>query len=596
MTELGPNDVVCAPADITLTTQEQVDELAEQRCTTITGDLYIGFPGDDQNPPTSTTIRTLEPLKCLKRITGDLVITQNLFLHNLHGLENLCSVGGDFFISNNPILESVSELKCLRNVGGQFMIAYNFSLAKIDGFNKLKSVGYTDISFNQSLLSVKGFCSLETTVGGGDEDTDGIWIYTNAALQKIDAFQKLITVTGDVKIYDNEKLKSIKGFYALQTVTHNLEINSNTILKSIQGFDLLQTIGFELQIYDNPLLKQISEFKSLVSASDIDFYGNTALKVLCGFDALQTVVDIAIGDVEDESDYENGVERICGFNSLTAVSGSLIISENQALKTIDGFRKLRSIGLAFYIEENPLLVSIDGFACLASIGEDAEDTEDPDEQILQISNNPLLTNLDGLIGVTYASGVMIFGNGSLLQLNGLSSLMDVGDVAIQQSFSDVEITGNPYLANFFGLQPFAANDPEATFNADDNAENPTKEQVAALSPPHVRDFFESALDRFVTEGANPSVINTLAQFAGCQGAIQAAVDCGGLTAAQANVLQQALAVFVYQNQLSSLPPKGPPLILQEPARSAKPNKALLFQIKSCSSFIPCPPPPAPIVH
>lgn len=205
---------------------------------------------------------------------------------------------------------------------------------------------------------------------------------------------------------------------------------------------------------------------------------------------------------------------------------------------------------------------------------------------MSISENLALENVDGLIGLTTVSGFQIFFDdeeetGNLLQLYGLSSLKDFGEGG------DLYVESGQML-NYFGLQPLANQEFPDTQDFgvyytvdDDYVVGVTKAQIAALDPPNPRDFFEGALNRFVKEGASPSVIKSLSFYAGCPQAIKAAVSCGGINQAQANVLLQGLQVEAFQDQLSLLPPKGMPLYLSEPARSARPSGAIRFQTVLC---------------
>lgn len=522
-------DVVCEPADVFLTSQAEVDAFGEQACNVIEGDLDIS--GED--------IRTLAPLKNIKKVTGELMVHDNPLLKSLHGLEAL-KESGPVTIIFNYILTSVSELKCLKIVDGVLAIAANVSLTKIDGINKLKS-GALMIYVNNSLKTISGFCALEHAPFGLGFS---IYVVANEHLTSIDAFNCLKSADGLVQIGGNPALLSIKAFEKLQTAGA-FGVEGNGSLVCLPDLPSLSSVEFD----SNP--------------TDVTIGANDALKEICGFNALTSVQALII-------DTNSSLKTLCGFNKLETADGIGIVG-NELLETISGFRKLKTITGSLGLMHNEKLVSLDGLACVESVG-DGED----DESVL-IRANTSLRNLDGLIGLKYASSVIIspansdltsIRNLSLLQIDGLSSLVEVED--------SVTVTYNPNLGAFAGLQPLSLVTPLPSYTINNNFLNPTKTEIQELTP-SIRRFFENALNRYVEEGASPSAVKTVALNASCPLTIKAAVSCGGLTKAQAKVLLQALRVEAFQDQICSLPPKGPPLALAEPAKSAKVNGAIQFQ-------------------
>jgi len=81
----------CAPADLMLVSQAEVDALSVTEVTTVTGQLTIG----------RSSITSLEGLSNLTSVGGGLNIYDNAALTNLNGLTNLTNVGGEVDIGDN---------------------------------------------------------------------------------------------------------------------------------------------------------------------------------------------------------------------------------------------------------------------------------------------------------------------------------------------------------------------------------------------------------------------------------------------------------------------------------------------------------------
>ena len=100
---------------VMLNTQEEVDAFGAKGLTRIDGSLIIGRQtGRD-------TIRSLEALSTLKRVTSDITINQLFMGYELTGLDNLEEVGGKFHINSADSLWGVTLNRLVR-VGGDLNI------------------------------------------------------------------------------------------------------------------------------------------------------------------------------------------------------------------------------------------------------------------------------------------------------------------------------------------------------------------------------------------------------------------------------------------------------------------------------------------
>jgi hypothetical protein len=115
--------VDCSSTDITLSTQQQVDNFQATYggggvCDTVTATLWV--EGGD--------INNLDGVANLISVGGALYIYNNAALSNLDGLANLTSVFG-LYISNNAALNNLDGLANLTSGGGYLQIESNATLA-----------------------------------------------------------------------------------------------------------------------------------------------------------------------------------------------------------------------------------------------------------------------------------------------------------------------------------------------------------------------------------------------------------------------------------------------------------------------------------
>jgi subtilisin-like proprotein convertase family protein len=139
-------------------------------------------------------------------------------------------------------------------------------------------------------------------------------------------------------------------------------------------------------------------------------------------------------------DTVTGTLKIDGglINNLAPISdlvsiGRLEITNNSLLTNIDGLINLKSVGEDIFVVSNPTLTNIDGFANLIGWG-----------RSFTISSNTALTNIDSLASQSNITGnLYISGNSSLTNIDGLSNLTRID--------GNLSINGNSSLTNINGL-------------------------------------------------------------------------------------------------------------------------------------------------
>jgi hypothetical protein len=131
-------------------------------------------------------------------------------------------------------------------------------------------------------------------------------------------------------------------------------------------------------------------------------------------------------------------ETFTDVDSLTCleyVGRILNITSNPVLTDLSGLCHVTETGGTLNIEANDSLVHIDGLNGITAIGTGTHDGT----KYLQVYNNPVLENIDGLINVTsIAEGLFIYDNPELTSIAGLDNLTTLGG-------DQLLVTSNPRL-------------------------------------------------------------------------------------------------------------------------------------------------------
>jgi hypothetical protein len=113
--------------DVGVSTQSALEEL--RGVSIIDGNLIVEL-----------AISSLDPLRCLKSVSGSLHFGDPYELRQLDYLENLESVGGNL-IFEATLVPDVQSLTGLRHVGGDLQIIWNLHLSELDGLFGVTSIG-----------------------------------------------------------------------------------------------------------------------------------------------------------------------------------------------------------------------------------------------------------------------------------------------------------------------------------------------------------------------------------------------------------------------------------------------------------------------
>jgi hypothetical protein len=354
----------CTPNDITLNSQEEVDNFQANHgpCDSVVNELTID--GDD--------ILILDGLSSLTSVNGRLSIWDSDALTNLNGLSSLNFVFILRVMFNDGLI-NLNGLSSLTNVAG-LRIQSNIALTNLNGLSALVSAGrgLLTIEYNDSLTNLDGLSGL-TSEGY-------IYITGNTALANLDGLSGLTSVQ-ELHIIANNALANLDGLSSLNKVDFALAIAVNNAVANINGLSSLTSVGGSLALYGS--------WTNIDSLSKLTTVGG----------------DLTLGGPK--------INNLDGLSSLTSIGGTLKIDSTDVLTNMDGLSALTSLGNGIALYTNLALSNLNGLSGLTSMGGG-----------FSISDNDVLTNLDGLSALQAVQHIGLHDNTSLADCQGLITLVD----------------------------------------------------------------------------------------------------------------------------------------------------------------------------
>ena len=241
--------------DVTLNSQEEVNEFALFNYSVINGDLRIS--PDYTNAIITSDITDLSLLSSLEQVNGRVIILSNDNLQNLNGLTNLTSVGW-LTIGNNESLTSLAGIQNIQNVSW-FNLYGNDALTSLDDLQSWDfDLRILSINRNSSLTSISGLSNVRLYHTVYLED-----------LADLTTFEELnfADTLNTLQIRNNDALTSLPGLENITSIQF-LYIGGNDNLQNLEGLEnLIEVSGFFIGV--------VSDFDIFVAS------GNPALTDYC---------------------------------------------------------------------------------------------------------------------------------------------------------------------------------------------------------------------------------------------------------------------------------------------------------------------------
>ncbi len=473
----------CLPEGITFTTQEQIDNfhIDYPDCNNILGSVEVSIDGS----------ANLNGLLGLTEIGGSFLITGEIELVNMHGLDSLTRINSglviDFFDFYEANISSFEGLEKLHYLGSNFQIigsvgaedlnglssldtiagSIKFELGGLNSLNGLNSLsflggdlymcpfGINDISALTTLTSIGGkitliYTNLQNLSGlenltevGGD-----LSLSMNENLENVDALNSLIQINGSIGLFDNSSLTSIQGMknISAKSISQiNLTYNGQLSQCEIESVcDYIASQGADVTIENNaPGCNNLEEVEFLCnnqSCPDGNFTISSQLEI-DSFQENHPGCNEIDGDLLIEG---NSIENLDGLNVLININGSLTLKNNPNLQNLDGLGNITQIDGSLLIHDNPLIETLNGIPnILYSTITD----------ILILNNQNLSTcHVLSICSFLAASNTNILISGNAM---GCTSAQQVEDsCALITCFPDgIEFTSQSQIDNFENMFP-----------------------------------------------------------------------------------------------------------------------------------------------
>jgi hypothetical protein len=459
-----------------------------------------------------TALTNVDGLSSLTSVSHHMNIDGTELLTNIDGLSNLTSVGSNIAIARNASLTNVNGLLGITSVNSILGITDNGSLTNVDGLSNLTSAGTVIIDDNDVLNNIDGlsslitlgehtgvslriadnislteFCGLfplfnEGTVAGSVSISGNAANPTVAEISAEGPCDLILTSQAEIDAFNYEELAgsltidelidgdiiNLNGLSELTAIGRDLTIISNDGLFNIDGLSNLSSVGGELEIRANPVLPNLDGLSSLTSiTSNMEIVRNINLTNL---DSLYSLINVG-GDLQITSNTSLQLIGFCGLYNLFntgGVTGGILITRNAPLDEFD-IGKILDFGPCRPVYDGNLIITsqeeIDVFNYKEVTGN------------LTISES-VSGNIVNLLGLylggplTSIGGSLIISNNDMLSdLNGLTKITSVGSISI---------LNNANLTEYCGLWSVLFNDGVlGSVTISGNSSNPTTEEILA---------------------------------------------------------------------------------------------------------------------
>lgn len=335
---------------------------------------------------------------------GDYTIASHADLDRLRGYT---SIYGSLTIGSDELVD-LHGLECLHTVDGSFSIGY----CPLAGMSP-----EPPCTSNANLTSIEGL---------------GI-VYVHAGFG----------------VHHAPLLHDLHGLETFRSA-NQIAFSALPALRSVAGLENIDP-GSWIYIADNPLLEDLSAFRGKTLYGSVILTNNRSLASLEGLEMLSVMQSFEIISSPQLSSlaalglyYVHGdvviqdLDQIVDLTGLEALShvGTLTIWANASLRNIIALAKLREI-TEFVVRENPSLTSLAGL----SFAETSLKSVD-------IAGNSSLSDLRGFEQVTEMGYLGVVGSKTLTSLDGLASLVAVGDNGLSLDNDDA-------LTSLAGLRALA---------------------------------------------------------------------------------------------------------------------------------------------
>lgn len=444
------------------------------------------------------SLLNVDGLSSLVNFAGEIRVENNLVLTNINGLSGLSGNVLSLHIRENEALTNIDALDALTQIGYLYVLD-NAALENLNGLSSLtKAVGSISINNNAVLEDISALSGLDTNfIFGapvGYNSGTGVQIINNPMLSVCDLPNFCTYLTGPKQRTISGNLANCLNEQAFISSCQSCDLPTNPMLVSAVAYSasfswdaVSESNSYNWIIIANdadpntatPLFSGTTTditvtVSDLNSETDYDFYvknncnngvstwssrvdfnteiicpsGNVYLLSQAQINAFPTTYagcgtisgNLYIG-YPSPYNYGTDITDLTPLQSITQVSGSMVVRNNPSLVTLNGLNSITQVAGSLTVENNSALTSIAGLSGITSTGD-----------FLQIAFNPSLGSLSGLQNVTTVGNhLTIFGNHALINLTGLDGVTSTGNyINLGYNLGLQSLTGLGNLENLGG--------------------------------------------------------------------------------------------------------------------------------------------------
>lgn len=287
--------------------------------------------------------------------------------------------------------------------------------------------------------------------------------------------------SGELKVAD----ETLFDYETNPTITGTVKVANGAISENAVVTITLNDL-VEENVYEGDLW--------IVFQDDIDYIGSQGYTHISGF--------LRIGNSGQDSD----IYDLSSLASIKSVGTNLEIKNLDLLPNLNGLENINFVGGDLYLFFNPLVINIEALSGITNIPGDLKiygNEQLSDYRGLQnistvggdlILYGFLHKDFIGFSGITTIGRDLIIQNTILMETIDLNNVTSIGrdlDVSLHENLvnldffsnlttieGNLKIRYNHNLINFCGLQPvLSSNNLGGTYTADNNAYNPTKQDI-----------------------------------------------------------------------------------------------------------------------
>jgi Secretion system C-terminal sorting domain len=266
---------------------------------------------------------------------------------------------------------------------------------------------------------------------------------TGSNITNLSPLSQITSINGTLLILNNTNLTNLIGLHNIQIIGGAVGIVGNSMLLSLSPFNPT-SIGNNIQISQNAILNSI-ELNNVSNNITGLFINDNPL--LFSFQMLQ------LSSISGSSFSQFGIARNpllnqVELNNLTDLNTSQFVIENCGLLSLDFLSGVNGTIEIFEIKDNSSLSNFGNISLNIT-------------SFLNIENNDLLTNLQGLSNITQLVGELNISNNDLLvSLSGLESITSIGNLTLNNNQLLTSLAGLNNILNMNGPTLNIENNPQ----------------------------------------------------------------------------------------------------------------------------------------